>query len=262
MKNKLHIIIALAVLSVPVLLGAADFIPSSTLEETVAYDYLTPADLYDDWVSGEFRYTSHFDPANTVLLAAGASFRDENFGWLQAGLYHDWFPRFYTFTSVTTSSSDYWMGRWRFDNDFNFKLGSQKQFILALGQTAILYPNDKEDYILSAGLVWYREHLIIDYRHFFNRSDPGEVWSDTDRLSVGFGTMGKNWTTITGAYGNQAYMAMGNQLSVDQDVISINLMEQIWLKRNCGIKFGVGYQKVEDGYEKYNASFGLFQQFP
>jgi YaiO family outer membrane protein len=243
-------------------LTAQEFVPGGTIETSLSYDYLTPEDEYADWKSADLRYTIHFSPRNTLTFAGGGSVRDEKFGWLQAGIYHDWTSRFYTYTGVTTSSSSKWMGRWRFDNDLNFKLGPEKQYILALGQTAILYPDDKEDYILSAGGIWYRKHFILDYRHFFTRSDPGEVWSDSDRISIGFGTMGKSWTTVTASMGNQSYLALGGLLEVDQNVYSISLMEQVWLKEKCGLKIGAGYQKVEDGFEKYNFSLGCFHSLP
>jgi len=260
--SAISLILSLLIMAGINILTAQEFVPTGTIESSVAYDYLTPEDEHTDWFSTDLRYTTHFSPRNTFTLAGGGSVRDEKFGWLQAGIYHDWSSRFYTYTGVTTSSSSKWMGRWRFDNDLNYKLGPERQYILTFGQTAILYPDDKEDYILSVGGIWYRKHFILDYRHFFTRSDPGEVWSDSDRLSLGFGTMGKSWTTVTASMGNQSYLALGGLLEVDQDVYSISVMEQLWLKENCGLKIGAGYQKVEEGFEKYNISLGWFHELP
>lgn len=252
----------LIIIVLPFYLKADDFVHQTTVDAAISYDYLTPADIYDDWKSFEIRYTNRFNPTTTLTTAGGLSSRDTQFGWFQAGIYKDWLPRFYTYSGVTTATPTSWMGKWRFDNEFYTKLGPDKQYIFVLGQTAILYRDDREDYILSVGSIWYKTHFIADARYFFNWSDPGRVESNSVRISLGLGTIGKSWTTLTAGLGSQAYLGLGNQLEVNQKINSILLTEQVWLDQNWGLKLGAGYLKIEDGYEKYHASIGYFHQLP
>jgi len=247
---------------IPVCLTAGASNNEINVEMGLSYDYLTPAESYDDWISAEIKYSNRFNPTSTLALSTGLSDRDEIFGWITAGIYHDWLPRFYTYSALTASTTSKWMGKWRADNDVNLKVGPYKQYILTFGQTAIYYTSDRKDYVLSTGGVIYKEHIILDGRYFFNWSEPGDVKSNSMRLSLGFGTMGKSWTTIIAGTGNQAYLALGDQSVVNQKINSIFVSEQLWLKKDFGIKIGAGYHKVENGYERYNVNIGYFKQIP
>jgi len=258
MKNNMIIITALWLLSFTNILLADTDYPNGTIEAKVTYDFLRPESVYDSWKSAEVRFNHMFNPENTLILAAGGSIRDETFGWFQTALYKDWHPRFYTYTSATLASNTKWMGWMRLDNDFNLKFGNDAQYVAVFGQTAILYPDDKADYILSVGGIWYLPGFMIDGRYFFNRSDPGKVWSNSAKLGIGFGIIEDHWTTITATAGKQSYLGLDGLGQVNQNVTSIDFMQQLWFNQGSGIKFGVGYSYVENGYEKYNASIGYF----
>jgi YaiO family outer membrane protein len=263
MRKILDIMMLIVVISaIPALLIASDEFPQRSMEASLSYDYLTPDSVYNDWKSAEFKYFHRFDPHNTLMTGAGESIRDESFGWLQAALYRDWLSRLSTYTSLTGATQTKWMGNLRFDNDFNFKLGSDYRYIVTLGQTVIYYDKDKIDYLFSVGGILYLPHLILDGRYFINRSDPGSVWSNSERMSIGFGTRGEYWTTIIASTGAQKYMGLGNLGLVNQNVSSVSLNQEIWMNPSGGIKLGIGYLTVKDGYDKYNATIGCFWQLP
>lgn len=67
---------------------------------------------------------------------------------------------------------------------------------------------------------------------------------------------------MTAHTGAQAYLGQANLLEVNQNVYSIQLSQRIWVKAGSGVKFGLGYMNVEDGYEKYNFNLGWFTQLP
>jgi YaiO family outer membrane protein len=258
MMKILYTIILLSMVNIP--LAASDFFPQRSIETNFYYDYLTPDSTYADWKSADFKYFHRFNPKTTMMLGTGCSIKDESFGWVQTALYKDWLTRFSTYTSLTASSQTKWVGNFRFDNDLYWKLGSSYQFILVGGQTVIVHDSETIDYLLSIGGIIYYPHLILEARQYYNMSNPGQVWSNSQRLSVGFGTRGKWWTTIVGSLGAQKYLGLGNQ--VNQDVQSISLTEEIWLTSKGGIKVGAGYLTVEDGYDKYNGSLGVFWGLP
>jgi YaiO family outer membrane protein len=259
-KTIIYLLLIVATTAMPALLCAGDDFPQRSIEASLNYDYLTPDKDYADWKSAEFKYFHRYDPKSTIMAGIGESIRDESFAWVQTALYHDWKPWFSTYTSLTGATQTKWVGNFRFDNDFNIKFGSKYQYILTTGQTAIWYDTDKVDYLLSVGGILYYPHLIIDARHYFNRSDPGKVWSGSERLSVGFGTRGKCWTTIIASTGDQRYLGLAQQ--VNQDVKSISISEDIWLNSSGGIRIGAGYLTIENGYDKYNGNIGCFWQLP
>jgi len=263
MKNHyLYIIIGLALLLLPGLLAAYDGFPQRIIEVNASYDYLKPTEDNESWKSMGLKYNHKFNAENTMLVNIGGSVRDESFAWLQTALYRDWLPRFYTYTSVGASTKTRWMGKIRIDNDFNYKMGNELQYILTLGQTVILYDDDRKDFLFSVGGIYYLPHIVADARYFFNKSDPGNVWSNTLQMSLSGGTMGKYWLTLLGSTGAQSYQSVNSDLPIDQKVTSIGLNQQIWIQSEYGLKIGLGYLKVEDGYEKFNATIGYFYQFP
>jgi YaiO family outer membrane protein len=262
MNKRLSIVLLIMISALPIYLIADEIFPQRSMETGFNYDYLTPDDKYDDWKSAEFKYYHRFNPTNTLMVGTGCSIRDESLGWVQTALYRDWLPRFSTYTSLTGATETKWMGNFRFDNDLNFKFGSDYRYIATAGQTLIYYEKDKIDYILSVGGVLYLPHLILDGRYYFNRSDPGEVWSNSARMSVGFGTKGKYWTTLIASTGVQEYMGLGSLGIVNQNANSISLNQEIWLNSSGGIKFGLGYLTIENGYDKYNSNIGCFWQLP
>lgn len=190
-KTNFIRLVIMFTIAFPILLKAEITYPQRSFEAELAYDYLSPDDDYEDWKSAEVKYFHKFNPKNTLLLASGVSLRDETFGWVQAAYYKDWTKKLYTYTSLKAATETQWMGRLRLDNDINFKLGKESEFILVAGQSVIFYDEDKTDYILSVGGLLYKPHYILEGRYFFNRSDPGEIWSNTVMASVGFGTMEK-----------------------------------------------------------------------
>jgi len=261
-KMKYISLVIILAISWPILLNAEITYPQRNLEADLTYDYLTPDRDYVDWKSVEAKYFHKFNPGNTLLMATGVSIRDESLGWVQAAYYKDWTQRLYTYTSLKAATESYWMGNLRLDNDINLKLGRDFQYILVAGQSVIYHNEDKIDYILSVGGLLYKPHYVLEGRYFFNRSDPGAIWSNAVMASVGFGTQGKYWTTVTATTGAQAYLAQANLMEVNQNVYSVQLNQRIWVKSGSGLKFGLGYMNVEDGYEKYNFSVGWFTRLP
>jgi YaiO family outer membrane protein len=241
-------------------LGAQIDYPQRNAELNLSYNYLMPAVDYSDWKGAEARYSHRFDAKNALAFTLGGSQRDQTFAYLSAGIYRDWLPRFYTYSSLGTASHTMWMSKFRVDNELNYKMGKLKQYILTSGQSVIYTSKLKQDYIISMGGVIYMPHWVIDGKYFFNRSDPDQIWSNTTRISLSAGTQKKTWTTLSLAIGAQAYQGSVGNIPVDQKVQSIDLGQLIWLNPEQGIKLGAGYQKVVDAYDKYEARIGYFLQ--
>ena len=244
-----------------VAIGEVTF-PQKIVETGIAYDYLDPPADYAEWQSLDFSYSHRFHAQKAIQFAGGASQRDNRFVWLQTALYRDWQPRFYTYSSLTGASSTAWMGRLRLDNDLNFKLGKQKSLILVTGQSYILYSIDKADYMLSGGLVYYLLHVVAEGRVVFTRSDPGNIISNTTNLSLSAGSQDHYWATLSVSKGTQAYLSEGAHLPVNQEMNSVLLQQRMYITKKTGLKLGIAYLNVENGYEKYHLSGGFFYHIP
>ena len=63
--------------------------------------------------------------------------------------------------------------------------------------------------------------------------------------------------------GEWAYLATNvtEPQEIYQDSFGVSLKWRKWLGQDFGIKTGIGYFHLEDGYEKYGIDFGIFKDF-
>jgi YaiO family outer membrane protein len=179
------------------------------------------------------------------------------------GAYKDWTASLYTYTSIGTADRSTYLPRFRIDNDFNFKIGSQKNVVLTFGVTSIDYFTGYKDLIVSAGPTIYWHQFIGQYRFFYNQSDPDDIYSHSHLFRLGYGKEGRQWTFIGYSFGNQAYMAspMINRQEVNNDSWEAILQHRHWLNSNYGIFGSISFFKLDNGYEKTGVCFGVFYEF-
>ncbi|WP_340690518.1 YaiO family outer membrane beta-barrel protein [Hydrogenobacter thermophilus] len=235
------------------------------LEVGAGYEYLSPHKIYGDWKSGFLRF--YHRPSNdlTYFLEADA-FSRKNLGEAALGafgLYKDWSPWLYTYSSLSAGSSSSYLPKFRLDHEFNLKLGPQKNIVPSVGFTYIKYHDVHKDYIMYPGITYYGEGFVITYKHFFNKSQPGSVSSSTDLISLGIGQEGKSWTYLDMYYGKQAYLAtyLTSPEEVRQKSLYISLKHILWIRKDFALFGGVSYFKLKDGYEKYGFQAGFFKDF-
>jgi YaiO family outer membrane protein len=234
------------------------------LEANFSYEYLSPRDSYDPWKTFSLAYYHKPVDAFTYFLQIGGFSREEGEAFLgNIGCYKDWAPRLYTFSSLTAGTNSEYLPRIRVDHDFNIKAGPNKDIVWTLGAAYIKYFDVHKDLILSTGITWYLKEWILNYRIFRNDSSPGDVISYSHLMSAGYGREGWQWTYLTFSYGKQAYLAtyLASPEEVTRDAFSADLKHRRWIGKGYGIFVSVNYFKLNDGYEKYGISPGIFKEF-
>lgn len=234
------------------------------VEGNLSFEYLSPHDAYGNWITGNFAFYSKEDSDFTYFVQGSLYNRDEGNDLAGAiGAYKDWASFLYTYSAVTAGTDCSYLPRFRADHDFNWKLGSRRNIVLTTGITFVDYYNDHQDLIVSGGPTVYLGKWLMQYRLFYNNSNPGSVNSFSSLGSIAFGEECWQWTYLDISFGKQAYLATTLAIpeAVNNDSFYISLQHRHWLGKYYGIMGGCSYFKLEDGYEKFGVSLGAFYQF-
>ena len=255
----------LSVILVLFLLFNTAFAYNYRVETGMSYEYLSPHDVYGDWKGGYVRFY-HRPSGNATYFLEFSAFSRKNPGEAFMGvfgLYKDWSPRLYTYSSISASTSSSYLPAFRLDHEFYFKLGVQKNIVPSLGFTYIKYHDIHKDYIFYPGITYYGKGFVVTYKHFLNRSQPGSVYSSTDLVSLGIGQEGKGWIYIDVSYGKQAYLAthLTSPEEVKQNALNLSVKRIMWIKKDLALSLGVSFFKLENGYEKYGFLAGFIKDF-
>jgi len=234
------------------------------LEASLAYETLSPHDVYGSWKNFLLSYYVRPKAGTTLFFQLGAFSRNTGNALLGVGgAYKDWGEMFYTYTALASGTDSAYLPQFRFDNDFNFKLGRKKNIVGTAGITYINYHDDHASFILSLGCTAYFERWITTYRIFRNRSDPGNITSYSHLVDVAFGRDGWQLTNCTFSFGKQAYLATYLALpeEVNQNSLYLVIRHRRWLGKGLGILGDISYFKLDEGYKKFGVSIGLFKEF-
>ncbi len=223
------------------------------------------SDSYGNWDSAGIRLTRNGD-GNAWYIEANGYNRKKGDGaapQVVGGLYYDWTPRFYTFTSVSTGGDVDYLPRFRADQDFNFKFGEEKQLVWVLGGSYIDYHTGSSDNIYSTGLNYYLPGWVLGYRFFYNISNPGALESTSHSVSIDQGYWYNYMNTLVVSWGNQAYMAtyLDSPEAVRRDSVSVLLRHRHWISDDWGLWVQGGAVKVQDSYDGANLGTGVFVYF-
>lgn len=203
-------------------------------------------------------------PDTTYFFGLSGISRKEGQALLgQVGLYKDFLPWLYTFSALSSGTNSEFLPEVRVDHDFNIKLGASKDFVWIIGGSYIKYFDVHKDYIVSTGLTYYGQGWNFTYRIFRNKSDPGNIISTSQLLSLGIGREGYQWTYLDFSFGKQAYLPsyLVNPVEISQYSNFVNFKHRRWLEKNYGIYGALNYLKLSDGYEKYGLTAGFFWDF-
>ena len=234
------------------------------LEASLSYESLSPNDVYGSWRNVFLSYYISPHRKTTLFVQMGAFSRKTGSALLGvAGAYKDWADRFYTYTALAAGTNSAYLPQFRFDNDFNVKFGSKKNIVGTLGITYINYHDVHANLILSFGCTAYLERWISTYRIFRNRSDPGNITSYSHLVDVAYGQDGRQMTNVTLSFGRQAYLAtyLARPEQVNQNSIYLVIRHRRWLRKGLGIIGDLSYFKLDEGYEKFGFTFGIFKEF-
>jgi YaiO family outer membrane protein len=234
------------------------------IEASFSFENLNPHETYGDWNTGNLAFYNKVSPDFTYFVQGSAFNRNEgNGGTGTIGAYKDWADFFYTYTAITAGTNSTYLPKFRADHDFNFKVGPNKMIVLTLGGTFIDYFNDHRDLIISGGPTLYLNRWVLQYRLFHNESNPGSIGSFSQLFSIGYGEEGLQWTYLNVSFGKQAYLAtsLATTEAIDKNSLNIAVQHRHWLGKNYGIFGDTSYFKLQEGYEKFGISLGVFYEF-
>jgi YaiO family outer membrane protein len=237
---------------------------SRRIEASVSFEHLSPHDIYGNWYSSNVGFYSKVSPSYTYFIQGSFHNRPEGSGMtMSGGCYKDWKDFLYTYSAVSAGSHSDYLPEFRIDHDFNFKLGRDKNYVLTAGVIYIDYFTGHTDLIFSGGTTVYLNKWIFQYRLFHNQSNPGSIGSFSHLLSAGYGEEGMQWTYVNISFGKQAYLATSlvTPQAVNQNSWNISLQHRRWIGKSYGIFSDASFFRLEDGYDKFGVSCGVFYEF-
>lgn len=233
------------------------------LEAYYTYDYLDPDSLYNAWQSQTIGYYRTVNRKFNYHLVGTFHQRYDKGVLFEAVFTRVWNRKFFNDAAISMGSDVDYLQKLRLDFNLYYKFLKKENLIASLGAAWIDYHDEHEDTILRAGLAYYYKRWIAEYVHFRNRSNPGKVDTSTNQVSIGYGREFKHWTYLIYSRGKQGYLA--TYLDVPEEVNSksyeITLKHRQWLGKNYGLFIHLIYTNLDEVYEKYNASLGVFWQY-
>ena len=242
-------------LSIPVVQRKKNLVEVYTNREFITKNF-------GNWDSGGVRHTHSEDGYSWYVELNGYNRAkgDGTAAQIVGGVYKDWTPWFYSFTSVSTASNVDFLPKIRGDLDLNFKLGESKRWIWTVGGTYVNYYTPNQDTIYSSGLAYYYPGIVLSYRYYYNISDPGGVTSSSHSVSIDQGYWYNYMNTLVLSGGNQAYMAtyIDDPTEVRRDSWSVLFRHRHWITEDWGLWGQVGALSVENSYNGTSLGVGLF----
>jgi len=244
-------------------LNQEQMITNDTIEISYNYDYLDPNDLYGYWNNITLSYYHKQSETLTIFGELGGYSRTEEGEAVlfSLGAYKDWSPGMFTYTQITGATENEYLPKFNINHDFNIKFGENQQWVLILGGAYVKYHDIHEDYVLSPGISYYGEKFNITYRPYFNISNPGKKKSTNHLISFGYGQEKDQWTYFDIAFGNESYLPIIDNSTVDEKIFRTRLSHRHWLSNNSGFFGAVEYFNMKDEYDRGGFQIGYFKEF-
>ena len=237
-----------------------------TEEFYLEYDSLTQRQ--GEWTALGYNRYQKFDTGTWFVQLQGTNRSGNGEGASVlgvAGAYKDWNPWFFTYTAVSTSTNSQWTPRFRVDQDFNFKVGPKRSTVLTAGLTNIWYHQDpRQDFIYSGGITQYFGQFNVEFRHFWNTSNPGNVGSQSNSVAVGYDNEGDMRASVTYGWGREAYLGslvVSLPPTVSQRSSSWMFTYRKWTSPTAGFFVTGQWINVAPGYALSGGQAGYFHNF-
>ncbi|HEY8133668.1 MAG TPA: YaiO family outer membrane beta-barrel protein [Thermoanaerobaculia bacterium] len=214
------------------------------------------------WRSADLVIT-HTAPHTVGYLFLHHSTRPEGTGsYLGIAATHDWTSRFFTYAAVGGSPSHIsFLPDSRFDVEADWKV-TPTRLLLSVGGTAARYPERRRTDVLSAGLTYYAP-VIVTYRYFLNRSQPGSVRSHAQLLQAAIEQRGKLSVYLRQSWGVEAYQL--TNIVVPQNVHvsgrTTTALVRKWTTPRAGVGAEIERQAKGGDFRRLGVRLGAFYTF-
>ncbi|MGB9638503.1 MAG: YaiO family outer membrane beta-barrel protein, partial [bacterium] len=234
-------------------------------EYLVSYDRLNPFNSYGEYKTFSYNFYNQLSNDKTYFFSFSVFNRKiEKDGVMGSfGIYKDWNPNLYTYSSISISTNTIYLPKYRIDHEFYLKTLKSKNLVLNLGGSYIKYFNNSNNTIFSLGLIYYGNGFNFTYKYLINNSDPGNIISYTNIYSLGLGYEKKSWLYLNYNVGNQSYLAtyLPNPILVNNKAKYYSINYRKWLNNNSGFIIEYNYLDLKNSYTKNGFIFGFFKEY-
>jgi YaiO family outer membrane protein len=192
----------------------------------------------------------------------GVSYENQLSGQFNLGAYINWNSRWYSFISGAEATRSLIYPRVGVF-ELHYKMGNRRQFIPLVGINYTKFSNPQRFWSYYTGFDYYIDKWILSYRWFGNIQHPGSHFSSTNLGIVAYGEEGKQWTFLSGSFGNNAYETAPSisVLNVDQHFWRIALHRRQWLTKHFGLLAEASFTDIRSTTNAWGVFFGIFNDF-
>jgi len=213
----------------------------------------------DAYIRGGMSFTS-----NTVNLEISRQARFGDSGWYYNGAWvHTWTDNWYTDVHLGTSTSGFFLPRFRTDVYAHRKLLPQKQLVLNVGGGYDQSRLSTSAYRLGPGAAYYfdRFPVVLEGGVTWTRSQPGSITARSQYVAFTEGRAKEHYFSFRAEVGQEAYEVIQGQTTVfNFPIRNFSGTWRQWLAPNWGLNFAVEH----DGnpyYHRLGATIGIFLDF-
>jgi YaiO family outer membrane protein len=182
--------------------------------------------------------------------------------YLGAGDTYNFNPDWYGSLAVGSSVGGFFWPRFRGDGFVNKKWMGHKQLITTFGVGYYASKDVHRDTSFFLGSTYYfTTPWILEEGIRFNVSNPGSVFSPAGFVAVTRGRNQKQYLTVRGGLGVEAYQLIGPTVTLnDFESQTLTITWRRWVGESWGINL-VGDYYHSPFYERGGSSFGFFREF-
>jgi YaiO family outer membrane protein len=148
------------------------------------------------------------------------------------------------------------------DGQVSKKWFAKGQLVTSVGGGYFDSKDTHRDSSVAVGAVYYfNAPWIVQSAVRWNRSTPGSVVSRSQFLALTQGREGKHFIVLRGAFGREAYQAIGPEtVLVDFSSYEVSTTWKQWLGDDWGLNTVAEYYKSHV-YQRTGVSIGFFKSF-
>lgn len=237
----------------------------SRIEGSFYYNQFNPSSVYGNNKVYSLKYYKRINEYQTNFLEYyhNDGYNERTSSLLVWGMYKDWNENLYTYSTISAGTKSDIIPKFRIHNEFNYKLGKNKNFVLTLGLSYTKYHNNYEDFSFIYGFSFYFSGGVFTYKRFSSNINPGSTNPSTNLLSLGLGNEKKMWLYLDYSFGNQSYL-ISNVYSLpfifDEDFRFYKISYRTWMRNNLGLILEYDYLDLKNSYIKNGIMIGLFYE--
>ena len=232
------------------------------VEGAVIYGHLTNG--YGIWFNQYVKAFAQVDPKNAVGLLLANDYEFNQHGdYAVADQIHIINEEWYTHVGMGISNHSFFVPKYYIGGSVFRKLLLNRPLIAYLGAHAYWWRPVASNQDINPGVIYYfQKPWIVELGAFFNRSEPGTVYSASGYVVLTEGRVKDHFFILRFGFGREAYVPLGSNipgvLGFPSTVVTATWRQ--WWGKNWGTNM-VGENYNNPFYKRYGVNIGLFMDF-